>query len=318
MRVYCISRAVATALALSLCLGVLAGLGAEANAQSSTVYVAAERAKLYNTAGKASFRIRVVAVAGQGASLSVLGRKEIAGKAWLRVKTASGQTGWIAAAETTKTAPRAARSQAPRNAEAINGRQEKSERSLSLEASSDPPQAGVAAGNRPSLPGADNAGPRMPSELLTASIQERLDRLYALKSRGKSNLSGVSIETQDPKYRTYFDLLLKRISEKFAYPIDAYKARIEGQVYLKFQLQKDGVLQGVEVVTTSGFDILDTAAIRAIDDAAPFPPFAKSISEPELAITIDFLYSPKYEHDGGPRLDFGAGVVDKERDYEVK
>ena len=55
------------------------------------------------------------------------------------------------------------------------------------------------------------------------------------------------------------------------YPRLARERGIEGEVRLRFRLNSAGSVETVEVVKSSGYEILDTASIRAVYRAAPMP-----------------------------------------------
>jgi protein TonB len=55
------------------------------------------------------------------------------------------------------------------------------------------------------------------------------------------------------------------------YPRLARERGIEGVVNLRFRLNSEGSVETVEVVKSSGYEILDTASVRAVYRAAPMP-----------------------------------------------
>jgi protein TonB len=55
------------------------------------------------------------------------------------------------------------------------------------------------------------------------------------------------------------------------YPRLARERGIEGEVRLRFRLNSSGNVEAVEVVKSSGYEILDSASIRAVYRAAPMP-----------------------------------------------
>ena len=55
------------------------------------------------------------------------------------------------------------------------------------------------------------------------------------------------------------------------YPRLARERGIEGEVRLRFKLNSAGSVEAVEVVKSSGYEILDSASIRAVYRAAPMP-----------------------------------------------
>lgn len=73
-------------------------------------------------------------------------------------------------------------------------------------------------------------------------------------------------------------LIRKKIAAKKKYPTAAYVKGIEGNVTVQFQINADGSLAFVNVITSSGSPILDAAAIQAVHKAAPLPYLAGAIT----------------------------------------
>lgn len=76
---------------------------------------------------------------------------------------------------------------------------------------------------------------------------------------GRAGLSPLSAEIR------------KRIEQAKFYPDWARSRGIEGTVKLLFTLSADGSVMEVKVLSSSGFPILDKAAIEAVERAAPYP-----------------------------------------------
>lgn len=55
------------------------------------------------------------------------------------------------------------------------------------------------------------------------------------------------------------------------YPRLARERGIEGEVRLRFRLNSAGIVESVEVVKSSGYEILDSASVQAVYRAAPMP-----------------------------------------------
>jgi len=55
------------------------------------------------------------------------------------------------------------------------------------------------------------------------------------------------------------------------YPRMARERGIQGVVHVRFKLRPTGDVETVEIVKSSGYDILDTASIRTVYRAAPMP-----------------------------------------------
>lgn len=75
-----------------------------------------------------------------------------------------------------------------------------------------------------------------------------------------------------PTLAAYDLQVLSQIRAHQFYPKSARSRRIEGLVTLFIVITRDGELQEVTVRDSSGFELLDTAALEIIKDSAPFPP----------------------------------------------
>ncbi|MDI6753028.1 MAG: energy transducer TonB [Thermodesulfobacteriota bacterium] len=71
------------------------------------------------------------------------------------------------------------------------------------------------------------------------------------------------------------DRILKQIIRKIEaakrYPKVARKMGIEGKAVVRFKLQPQGQVEAIEIVESSGSEILDRASLQTVRDAAPFP-----------------------------------------------
>ena len=106
----------------------------------------------------------------------------------------------------------------------------------------------------------------------------------------------ISLNTKEVKYASYFARVKHQIERVWNYPLEAAQKGIQGNVDLRFVISKDGSLKGVWVKDSSREEILDVAAIKAVQDAAPFYPFPLSIQRDKLSIIATFVYSPRFRH----------------------
>ena len=67
-------------------------------------------------------------------------------------------------------------------------------------------------------------------------------------------------------------------------------SRRSGAVVMRFVIGLDGKLLSREVVSGSGFKILDDAAVAALDRAAPFPPIPPKVSLRPITLTQQFTF----------------------------
>jgi protein TonB len=82
-----------------------------------------------------------------------------------------------------------------------------------------------------------------------------------------------------------YDYIHRHIAEKLIYPPQAKRTGILGTAEISFTIQEDGRVSDVTVVSSSGSELLDTAAVEAIYAASPFrPPPAQA----RLSIPVAF------------------------------
>jgi len=71
--------------------------------------------------------------------------------------------------------------------------------------------------------------------------------------------------------KDYIQLLKMRVEARKTYPDQARERNTQGMVVIQFELGKKGQVSAVRVHKSSGSDILDRAAVMAVQEAAPFP-----------------------------------------------
>jgi protein TonB len=70
---------------------------------------------------------------------------------------------------------------------------------------------------------------------------------------------------------SYLEMVRLRIERYKRYPDAARCRNIEGRVTIRFIIKPDGGVRDVEVAKCSRNRALDLAALKAVQDAAPFP-----------------------------------------------
>ena len=101
----------------------------------------------------------------------------------------------------------------------------------------------------------------------------------------------IPLDTKEKKYVSYFGRIKQQIQRAWIYPTQGTKKRLTGKVILKFEISKEGNLLDLRLINTSGINVLDINAIKAVKDAAPYYPFPKTISKKKLSILATFVYS---------------------------
>lgn len=88
----------------------------------------------------------------------------------------------------------------------------------------------------------------------------------------------------------YLGLTQGKINSCFVYPKEAELKGWEGIVKVKFILGSDGRIKDIDIAESSGYPLLDAAAILAIKDAGPYPfPNEYKTEELELILPVEYL-----------------------------
>lgn len=82
----------------------------------------------------------------------------------------------------------------------------------------------------------------------------------------------------------------KRVNEGIYYPYGAREAGIEGMVKLSLHILSNGDLLDVIVRETSGYKVLDNAAIDVAKSQAPYPRFPSGVNLKELWVDMPIVY----------------------------
>lgn len=126
--------------------------------------------------------------------------------------------------------------------------------------------------NRPLPPGKQS--PRLPSNL----------------KRGTE----ISLNTLDYKFHSYYLALKRKIELVWEYPYKARQTGVQGRLLMRFVINQDGSLAEVKILRSSGVTLLDHEAVRAIQNASPFPPLPARMNTERLSVTATFEYLLTY------------------------
>lgn len=119
-----------------------------------------------------------------------------------------------------------------------------------------------------------------------ASLEARLDRqrqIFAGRPRVKRLTSLATKASLDAFYLNSWRRKIERIGN-LNYPEEARRRKLYGNLRLLVSILPGGELKEIVILETSGYQILDDAAIRIVKLAAPFAPFPD-----ELRQTTDVL-----------------------------
>lgn len=136
-------------------------------------------------------------------------------------------------------------------------------------------------------------------EQLTRLAPRTLDRLAKEDSSAREKIKQrddvaqgdeVWLNLEEGLLISFFRRFRNQIEGVWNYPVKAAENGIEGVLLLKITVKRDGVLEDVDLLNSSGSDLLDYEAIQAVYRAAPFGPLPKQYPYPEVKIYAHFSY----------------------------
>lgn len=108
------------------------------------------------------------------------------------------------------------------------------------------------------------------------------------KGGGGGGKKYIPMDSEDPDLGPYTAYLKERI-KRFWYTPEGGEA-LNGDVGFTMDLERDGSVSRVRVVTSSGYHILDQAFLDAVNRAAPFRPFPENVKDKSLSWNGTFFY----------------------------
>ena len=100
----------------------------------------------------------------------------------------------------------------------------------------------------------------------------------------------VSLDSQERKYVSYLSKIKKKIEPLWEYPEQAQAIGLQGKLALYFSIVRDGRLDRLELLSSSGHSLLDEQALKAIRGAAPYFPLPDRLHISRLNIQATFEY----------------------------
>lgn len=108
--------------------------------------------------------------------------------------------------------------------------------------------------------------------------------------KGPKKDDSITFETEDYRYAGYMRNLRQKIESIWVYPPEAAARGIYGDLKIRFTIKKDGRLGQIELVRTSGYKMLDDAAMKALKDGEPYWPLPDSWGKDSYTIQGHFIY----------------------------
>ena len=146
-----------------------------------------------------------------------------------------------------------------------------------------------------SRPGYLKSG-KQPGKRETTTREKLFDRGVigdtALKGDGgKKKNDAITFDTQDYRFAGYMRKLKEKIESIWEYPPEAIRNGRYGDLKISFTIKKDGRLGAIELERTSGYKMLDDAAIKAIRDGEPYWPIPDDWGMDSYTIHGHFFYT---------------------------
>ncbi len=130
-----------------------------------------------------------------------------------------------------------------------------------------------------------------PQEQIQQDFKLQEEKEESPKNTSQENIK--VINPQDEAMLRYQDMVKQKIESCRRYPSWAKKQGFEGSVYLAFTLLSDGNARDIEIVQSSGFDILDNEALSTVKRASPFLPIPKEFNCSRLKMEVAVVFRLK-------------------------
>ena len=113
-------------------------------------------------------------------------------------------------------------------------------------------------------------------EIASSNIEVRRDMIEKTQRPRKKFISA---STKEYEYAAYMDAWRRKVERvgNLNYPEEAKKLNLSGSLQLDVALNKDGTINQITIRRSSGEKVLDDAAIRIVELAAPYAKFPKNI-----------------------------------------
>lgn len=145
-------------------------------------------------------------------------------------------------------------------------------------------------GHTPHLPGSSQATPIRPHTGAGHHASAGPEGTGSHGGHGSSTGRGPGKGHRGPNLGSYYATVLARIQAAKHYPWVAQRRSMQGAARIAFRLSSTGRLLWARIARSSGFTILDKAALAAVRNAAPYPKFPgrKDEMPASMAVNVDF------------------------------
>lgn len=132
-------------------------------------------------------------------------------------------------------------------------------------------------------------GPESPTQPVSFSDTNEMGPVGSAPTEFREEIT-VPLNSDDPRFKEYLEAVKRRILEIWRYPDDA-EPGLRGKVSIEFAIERDGSVSRVNVVSPSGYGVLDRGATNAMRLASPFPPLPSEFNTNRLKVVGGFRYN---------------------------
>lgn len=100
----------------------------------------------------------------------------------------------------------------------------------------------------------------------------------------------VDLNTSDYRYIGYFTSIRKAFELVWAYPSDAARRGLQGNVTVEFTIAQNGKVDKIKILESSGHRILDNAVVSALNLSSPYAPLPDGLNKERLTVVGSFRY----------------------------
>ena len=111
----------------------------------------------------------------------------------------------------------------------------------------------------------------------------------AVKIKETQQQSSLQKKTNTISKAHVISIIYKRLNNHFKYPRIAQRRNWQGQVLLAFRLSRDGNIKNIKINHSSGYNVLDQAAIVALQKIGQLPQVTSWLND-GIDIQIPIIY----------------------------
>ncbi len=149
----------------------------------------------------------------------------------------------------------------------------------------------------PELPDNPTAAQLFERSRKVAQLSAEIDRVKRAYQQSPNQTYLTGANAKEYRFASYLDAWRSKIERigNLNYPAAALKKGITGSLFLDVAINPDGSLHSLRVLRSSGFPVLDNAAMRIVKMSAPFPPLPEAIRKDTDVLHIARVWQFKNE-----------------------